>query len=55
VSQEQSEPEEVRIDRVLTLSDGVFAVALTLLVLDLPTVSHGLFRAVVSQRSEYLS
>jgi transmembrane protein TMEM174 (potassium channel) len=57
VSQEGSELQEVSIDRLLTLSDGVFAIALTLLVLDLhrPTVAHGLRHAVLAQWPRCLS
>lgn len=58
MTEEQAEPQqEVGIDRLLTLSDGVFAIALTLLVLDLhlPNVSHGLLAALLKQWSAYLS
>jgi uncharacterized membrane protein len=58
VSEEQDERgAEVGIDRLLTFSDGVFAIAVTLLVLDLhqPTVSHGLLHAVLRDWPQYLS
>jgi uncharacterized membrane protein len=57
VSQDRTEIQEVGIDRLLTLSDGVFAIALTLLVLDLhqPNVTHGLRHAVLAQWPQYLS
>lgn len=57
MSPEQAELPEVGVDRLLTLSDGVFAIALTLLVLDLhqPTVAHGLRHAVLAQWPQYLS
>ena len=57
MSLEQADSQEVGIDRLLTLSDGVFATALTLLVLDLhqPNVAHGLRHAVLAQWPQYLS
>ncbi|MCC7021488.1 MAG: DUF1211 domain-containing protein [Thermomicrobiales bacterium] len=48
---------ESGVDRLLAFSDGVFAIAVTLLVLDLrePTVSHGLLDALLKQWPAYLS
>lgn len=58
MSQVQAESRDgVGVDRVLTFSDGVFAIAVTLLVLDLrePIVSHGLLDALLKQWPAYLS
>lgn len=56
-SQEQAEPQEDGVRRLLAFSDGVFAIAVTLLVLDLrePTVSHGLLDALLTEWPAYLS
>lgn len=48
---------EAGVSRLLAFSDGVFAIAATLLVLDLrePTVSHGLLSALLKAWPAYLS
>jgi len=57
MSQEQAEPRDAGVDRLLAFSDGVFAIAITLLVLDLhePTVAHGLLNVLFSEWPAYLS
>lgn len=53
----QGAKERDETGRLLAFSDGVFAIAITLLVLDLktPSVSHGLLDAVLKQWPAYLS
>ena len=48
---------EFGVERLITFSDAVFAIAVTLLVLDLrePAVSHGLLHALLRQWPAYLS